>query len=255
MLLKACLNGDRRPEAHPALPLTAADLARDARRAVDAGAGVLHVHPRRDGIETLDAAAIAAALVALRAACPGTPVGVSTGAWIEPDVARRVALIRAWHVRPDFASVNFSEAGAAEVCEALLEIGVGVEAGIWTPADARCLLALGFADRCLRILIELVGERTANDAFSTAHSIERVLDEAEVQLPRLLHGEDATAWPMLDYALTRGYDVRIGLEDTLTLPDGAVARDNAELVAAARERVVAAERRRAAATGSASGRT
>ena len=31
----------------------------------------------------------------------------------------------------------------------------------------------------------------------------------------------------------RGYDTRVGLEDTLALPDGTRARDNAELVAMA----------------------
>ena len=32
---------------------------------------------------------------------------------------------------------------------------------------------------------------------------------------------------------SRGRDIRIGFEDTLVLPDGAVARENAELVVAA----------------------
>lgn len=246
MLLKACLNGGRRPGAHPALPLSAADLARDGQRSVAAGAGALHVHPRgADGIETLNAGAVGAALMAVRAACPGTPVGVSTGAWIEPDIARRIALIRGWNVRPDFASVNFSEPGAVEVCAALLETGIGVEAGIWSPDDARVLIGRGLADRSRRVLIELVRERTADDALVTAQAIERVLDGANVRVPRLLHGEEATTWPMLDYALARGYDIRIGLEDTLSLPDGTRARDNAALVAVAvaRERAVAADER------------
>jgi uncharacterized protein (DUF849 family) len=34
-------------------------------------------------------------------------------------------------------------------------------------------------------------------------------------------------------ALRRGYDARIGLEDTLELPDGRLARDNAQMVAVA----------------------
>jgi uncharacterized protein (DUF849 family) len=41
---------------------------------------------------------------------------------------------------------------------------------------------------------------------------------------------------MLDAALARGYDVRVGLEDTLVLPDGSIARDNAQLVAEALRR-------------------
>jgi uncharacterized protein (DUF849 family) len=37
----------------------------------------------------------------------------------------------------------------------------------------------------------------------------------------------------IELAARRGYDTRVGLEDTLVLPDGS-ARGNAELVAAAR---------------------
>jgi uncharacterized protein (DUF849 family) len=58
-----------------------------------------------------------------------------------------------------------------------------------------------------------------------------------VQTPRLLHGFEHSAWPLLDIALQRGYDTRIGFEDTLFMPDGSRAPSNAALVAAARERV------------------
>ena len=47
MLIKACLNGSRELGAHPALPLTPTQLADAARNAVAAGAGALHIHPRR----------------------------------------------------------------------------------------------------------------------------------------------------------------------------------------------------------------
>jgi uncharacterized protein (DUF849 family) len=38
---------------------------------------------------------------------------------------------------------------------------------------------------------------------------------------------------VIERAMRRLYDVRVGLEDTLVLPDGRTARDNGELVAAA----------------------
>ena len=43
-LLKACLNGPRRPGAHPALPVTPTQLAADVPRVVAAGAGAVHLH-------------------------------------------------------------------------------------------------------------------------------------------------------------------------------------------------------------------
>jgi uncharacterized protein (DUF849 family) len=56
--------------------------------------------------------------------------------------------------------------------------------------------------------------------------------------PRLLHGLDASAWRFVTLAAARGYDTRTGLEDTLRLPDGSIAANNAALVAAATQMAV-----------------
>jgi len=45
---------------------------------------------------------------------------------------------------------------------------------------------------------------------------------------------DRTAWELLDEAVRRGYDIRIGFEDTLRLRDGKTAQSSAELVREAR---------------------
>jgi uncharacterized protein (DUF849 family) len=42
-------------------------------------------------------------------------------------------------------------------------------------------------------------------------------------------------WLLVAAALTLGGSVRVGLEDNLYLPDGAMARSNGELVAKARQ--------------------
>jgi uncharacterized protein (DUF849 family) len=240
MLIKACLNGSRAPGAHPALPINPAELAGAARDAVAAGAGALHIHPRRaDGAQSLEPGDLAAALAAIRAACPGVPAGVTTLAMVEPNLARRLALVRSWASRPDFASVNFSEPGAAEICHTLLDNGIEIEAGLMLPEDARLLIESGLAGRCVRLLIE-PDEQEFSAALATVRAIEALLDAAEVRAPRLLHGTDALAWPLLGEALRRGYDTRIGLEDTLTLPDGSLARDNAQQAAIARQLAIQA---------------
>ncbi|MDQ2887489.1 MAG: 3-keto-5-aminohexanoate cleavage protein [Chloroflexota bacterium] len=242
MLIKACLNGSREPGALDALPLSPNELARAAQSAIVAGAGALHIHPRRaDGTQSFAAEDCGAAFAAVRASCPGTSVGGTTAAWIEPDVQRRQTLIQAWQILPDFVSVNFSEAGTAELCTLLLAKGIGVEAGLATIDDARLLLTLGIADRCTRLLFE-PGEQEMGAALAVVDAIERVLDDASVQTSKLLHGFEATAWPLLEVALQRGYDTRIGLEDTLHLPDGRQARDNAQLVSVAYERAQQAGR-------------
>lgn len=233
MLIKACLNGFREPGAHPTLPLSADELARDAALVVAAGARALHIHPR-DGLgnQSLVASDQEAALSAIRARCPGIPVGVSTAFMIEPDEAARLRRVQEWTVLPDFASVNFDEPGIADLCHVLLERGIGIEAGISNVADVELLHQLGLAEHCLRILIEL-GEQETAAALTTTAEIVRVLDKAHIQAPRLLHGFDVTTWPVVEAAIRYGYDTRIGLEDTLTLPDGKQAQGNPDLVAMA----------------------
>jgi uncharacterized protein (DUF849 family) len=186
-----------------------------------------------EGRETLAAGAVGALMRAVRAAAPALPVGISTGAWIVPDPEARAAQVRSWRERPDFASVNFDEAAAADVANALLALGVGVEAGLASPAAAEVFVASGLAPRCLRVLLE-PQEETVPAALATSASIEQVLNLEGIALPRLLHGTGVTVWPLLAEAARRGYQARIGLEDTLLLPGGELAQDNAALVAAAR---------------------
>jgi len=231
LLLKACLNGDRAPGAHPALPLSAAELAADAARAVAAGAAGLHVHPRdADGRETLEPAYVDDAVAAIQSACPGIPVGVSTGAWIEPDVERRAALVARWSA-PDFASVNLSEDGHAAVIAALRGSGIGVEAGVWRVEDVSRLERAGVGDDVVRVLVEPT-DTDPGVAVRRAVAIDRALDAAGIRAPRLHHGLEFATWAVVRRAIAARHDIRVGLEDTLVMPDGEPARDNAQLVAA-----------------------
>jgi uncharacterized protein (DUF849 family) len=231
VLLKACLNGPRRPGEHPALPVTPAELAADAAAAVAAGAGALHVHPKdTSGADTLDGAVVAAVLTAVRSAVPGVPVGVTTGAWAAAGPAARRAAVRGWTVLPDFASVNWHEPGSAELAADLLDRGAGVEAGLWTPEAVRAWLDWPARRRCLRVLLEVMDHEPA--PVETAGRLVETLGP-DPGVPVLLHGEGAAAWPVLREAGRRGLDARIGLEDTLVLPDGSPTPDNATLVTAA----------------------
>jgi uncharacterized protein (DUF849 family) len=137
-------------------------------------------------------------------------------------------LVERWTILPDFCSVNFSEDGTDELCKLLLDKGIAIEAGLSSVADARAFVDSDFVERCLRVLVEV--EPGANDPIRAAAVIGRVLEGSGIRLPRLQHGHDAAAWPVLDDALVHGYDVRIGLEDTLLLPDGTRAPRNAALV-------------------------
>jgi uncharacterized protein (DUF849 family) len=228
-MIKVCLNGARSRAEHPAVPVTPAELAAAAKASVAAGAAAIHMHPRdADGRETLDPESCARALGAVRAACPGVPVGLSTGFWITGSVGAREASISQWTALPDFVSVNLAEEGATALAASLDARGVGVEAGLATPADAKLLLETGLD--VVRVLVEVEGE--AEEAIATADAIEAVLERGAVEAPLLEHGFGVATWRVIERALARGYDVRIGLEDTLLFADGSPAAENAALVAA-----------------------
>src|SRR5918996_3087016 len=235
-MLQACLNGRRSREEHPAVPVTAAELGADARCAVAAGAQELHVHPRAEsGRDTVEPDAVAAAVRAIRASCPGVQLGLTTGLWTtDEDAELRHARVEAWPELPDYASVNIGEPGSAELCALLTARAVGIEAGVWTLAEAQTLIERGLAP--LRVLVE-TSDGGAGDPMAAAAEIDELLVAAGVSAPQLHHGAGADALEMLDAAIARGRDVRIGLEDTIHMPDGSVARDNAQLVAEAARRM------------------
>ena len=234
--MKACLNGGRSREDHPAVPLTPGELACSAAAAVAAGAEAVHLHPRgADGRESLLSADVAAAVTAVREACPATPVGVSTGLWITGgDPGERRSAIAAWAAlpvaaRPDFASVNLSEPGWAELCGVLRSAGIAAEAGVWSAADADQLAAAEVAVDWLRILVEII-DVPAGNAVAAADDVLRRLDELDITAPRLLHGEGPACWPLVAHAGALGLPARIGLEDTTVGPDASAVSGNAGLV-------------------------
>ncbi|MET9393841.1 3-keto-5-aminohexanoate cleavage protein [Streptomyces sp. NPDC006624] len=230
-MVQVCLNGPRTAADGTAVPLTPGSLADAAAAAVAAGATDVHVHPKTPcGRDTLSPRVLAQTLPALRARV-AVPVGVTTGAWAEPDPAARAARIRGWTVLPDHASVNWHEPGAEEVAAALLDLGVGVEAGIWSGTDgAQRFAASPLGPHVLRVLAE-VTDPDPSTAVVTARALLSDLGDAHGR-PVLLHGEDGGAWPVLRLAGRLGLATRIGLEDVLRLPDGRLAGSNAELVRA-----------------------
>ncbi|MFF7951262.1 3-keto-5-aminohexanoate cleavage protein [Streptomyces griseorubiginosus] len=227
-MVQVCLNGPRGAADGTAVPLTPEAMARSAAEAVAAGATDIHVHPKTPcGQDSLSPRVVAATLEAIRALV-SVPVGVTTGAWSEPDPAARVARVREWTVLPDHASVNWHEPGAESVAAALIERGVGVEAGVWSGTDSAARFARSpLGPRVLRVLAEVTDTEAAETA---AHRLLADLGPAHGR-PVLLHGEGAGAWPVLRMAGRLGLATRVGLEDMLVLPDGQQALSNAQLVA------------------------
>jgi uncharacterized protein (DUF849 family) len=228
--VKACINGARTPESHPSLPVTPEQLAVAAVAAHGAGAKAVHMHPKTaDGIDSLLPEDVDAAVSAVRHAAPGLPLGVTTGFWALPDPDARLRAVDGWTVLPDFASVNWHEPGSEELARLLLSKGLGVEVGIFHAEAAESWAASEMAEHCMRVMIELPSDAdtaTADDLLSQVLAVGS-------PAPTLLHGFDESCWPLLEHAGLRGVQTRIGMEDTLRLPDGSAAPDNAALVSAA----------------------
>ncbi len=228
--LKACINGPRTPDQHPNLPVTPDQLAAAALAAHQAGARAVHMHPKTDdGVDSLQPEVVAAAVGAVRHAAPGLPLGVTTGFWALSDPDERLRTVEAWTVRPDFASVNWHEPGSEPLAHLLLRMGLGVEVGIFHAEAAASWAKSEIATHCMRVMVELGPD---GDIAAADDVLGEVL-AAGSPAPVLLHGLDESCWPLLEHAATRGVQARIGMEDTLVLPDGSPAPDNAALVMAA----------------------
>ncbi|GAA1613683.1 3-keto-5-aminohexanoate cleavage protein [Kribbella sancticallisti] len=226
-ILKACLNGDRSRADHPAVPVTPEELAIAAYDAAAAGAVAVHFHPRGpDGRESLAWSDVEPAVAAVRERCPDLALGVATRQEIVPDLSERLSLLAEWQAGPDFASLNWHEEGAERVADLLVERGIGVEAGLFTPAAARKFLT--WRGPVVRVLVEaLPGISPGADGVAAAQA---TLAELPDDFELVVHGENEWAWPVLEWARTNGYGLRAGLEDMLAGPHGEPVAGNAELV-------------------------
>ncbi|MEO7130971.1 MAG: 3-keto-5-aminohexanoate cleavage protein [Dermatophilaceae bacterium] len=234
MLITACLNGARTARAHPRQPLTPDQLGSAAADCVLEGAVAIHLHPRNaGGHESLREGDLTAALEAVRHRAPGIRVSVSTRDGIAADHRENLALIRDWPERrnggPDSASVNWHESDAVEVARILHAKGIGVEAGIWSPRAATAFVSTNWPWQVDRVLAEAIPG--ASPGVDGVWAIERILTAIGMSpKPVLVHGEGSWTWPVLRWGRAAGREVRIGFEDTLLLPTGREAYDNAALV-------------------------
>ena len=95
------------PQQHP-VPVTPAQMAAEARDAFNAGASVMHVHlraqaPGQGHLPSWDPDVAEAVVNAIRAACPGVVINLTTGI-VGPDISGPLACLR--RVRPEAAACN-----------------------------------------------------------------------------------------------------------------------------------------------------
>lgn len=230
--IQVSLNGALSAETLPHLNLSLVAIVEDAVACARHGVRHFHVHPRAEGgQETLTAEVVAHWLRKLRHRLPTGTLSVSTGAWIG-SLEERLHAIDHWTEKPDFASVNFHEEGAESIADALIASGVGVEAGVWHLIGAERFLRYIKRAQCRRLLIEMPDAQMP-DVMATLTDVLDFLNGTIDEHETILHGEGQSAWPLLEFARTKVMATRLGLEDTLRLPDGRLAMSNAELLSSA----------------------
>jgi len=235
MLLKIALNGARPKSKNEYLPQSLDEIRKEVTQLNKMGYKVFHIHCYdSNGNESLHPEDVANLVSMVKNIASDIQIGISSGDWIEPDLEKRIKYIKEWKVIPDFISVNMIEKDAIEISNLLISKGILVEAGLNEKKAAEILVKSDLYKGCCRILIE-PEEENLTSAINTINEIENILDNNNVTTKRLLHGFNTVAWEILREATRRGYDSRIGMEDTIYLENGNKTTSNIEIINEARK--------------------
>lgn len=241
-------------EQCPAIPYTPEEIAEEARRSVEAGAAIVHIHARQpDGRPAYDAETYRRIKEEIEARCDDVIINFSTGA-IGIPIEDRIAHVRA--LKPDLAALNMGSMNYA----------------IYSEKRKRFYHDHVFANPFKDIIYLLEGMNAAGtkpelECFDTGHIgntaplvdmgilkpplhfslILGVLGGIPATTENLIHmknnlppgstwqviGISLAQWPLVAAAITLGGHVRVGLEDNFYLRPGEMARSNGDLVAKA----------------------
>ena len=268
-------------EQCPAIPYTPEEYGAEARRIVDEGGVMIHIHARRpDGTPSFEIEDFRAITEAIREQAGDVIINYSTGA-IGVPVETRLAYLR--ELRPDVAALNMGSMNYAkysrsrrqfvfntvfanpfdeivELLTAMNELGIKPEHECFDLGhigSLEPLVHMGVLKTPLHVdcVMGVVG-----GAPPTARNLAAMVDNIPpIPEPGPASGGHVAAsgtrnhwavigisraqWTLISAALALGGSIRVGLEDNFYLPDGEMARSNGDLVAKAREMVVNAGRR------------
>ena len=246
ILIVAALNGTRTAEECPKVPLAPQDVAAEAKRAVEAGAGLIHIHARKaDGAPAFDFV-IDDLISAVRGAVDA-PIALSTQRAQQTSLGTVTALFQvlsdlpdagAVHVRPPEPDLPAHREEARQILEALeaAEVRpVPVAGSLDALGDLQALYADALLGRAPYGLLQLGGptSESSDVAAGTPQNVLRLIDAARdslAGLPLVASGRDAASPVVQAVAAAAGEHIRAGFEDSATLPDGAPATSNAQLV-------------------------
>jgi 3-keto-5-aminohexanoate cleavage enzyme len=244
----------------PAIPYTPQEYAAEARRIVDEGGSMIHIHARRpDGTPSYEVEDFRAITEAILDEVEDVVINYSTGAIGVPN-EKRIAYLR--ELRPDVGALNMGSMNYAkyssrrkdfvfkavfensfdtiiEFLSAMNELGIRPEHECFDSghvANLDPLIDMGLLEEPLQISCVMgVNGGIRPTAKNLAHMADQIPGGADGPNNWGVIGISRDQWMLVAAALTLGGNVRVGLEDNFYLPTGEMARSNGELVAKARQ--------------------
>jgi uncharacterized protein (DUF849 family) len=243
-------------EQCPAIPYTPEEYGAEAKRAVDEGASMIHIHARKpDGTPSYEIEDFAAITDAIRGAVDDVIVNYSTGT-IGVPVSTRIEYLRA--CRPEVAALNMGSMNYAkysrsrkefvfkmvfanpfeeivELLQAMNDLGIKPEHecfDVGHVGSLEPLVDMGVLKAPLHVdcVMGVVGGIPAS-----ARNLAAMVDNIPAGSHWGVIGISRDQWMLIAAALTLGGSIRAGVEDNLYLPDGTMARSNGDLIAQARK--------------------
>ncbi|HEY3971317.1 MAG TPA: 3-keto-5-aminohexanoate cleavage protein [Solirubrobacteraceae bacterium] len=243
-------------EQCPAIPYTPEEYGAEAKRAVDEGASMIHIHARKpDGSPSYEIEDFQAISEAIREEVGDEViVNFSTGT-IGVPVEKRIEYLRA--CRPEVAALNMGSMNYAkysrsrkdfvfkmvfqnpfdeiiELLQAMNELEIKPEhecfdighVGSLEPLVDMGILKAPLHVDCVMGVVGGIPPKPRN----LAAMVENIPSESHWGVI----GISRDQWMLIATALTLGGSIRAGVEDNLYLPDGTMARSNGDLIAQAR---------------------
>ena len=255
-------------EQCPAIPYTPDEYAAEAKRAVDEGCSMIHIHARTpEGVPSYEIEDFRAITEAILGAVDDVIVNYSTGA-IGVPIEKRIAYLR--ELRPDVAALNMGSMNYAKYSarrkdfvfkavfensfdtiiafvRAMNELGIRPEHECFDSghvANLDPLIDMGLLSEPLQIdCVMGVNGGIRPTPKNLVHMSEQVPGGPEGRNNWGVIGISRDQWRLVAAAAALGGNVRVGLEDNFYLPDGEMARSNGDLIARARRMVEDAGRR------------
>jgi len=252
IIISAALTGAATNRSHcPHIPYTPSEIAEEAKRAVDAGASIVHIHAREDdGVPSWRTEVFENISREVRKKCPGVIINYSTGA-IGLSVAERIKHLPA--TKPEMAAFNMGSMNYAifsksskqfiwngvfensfdtmkKVVETMNSNGITPEMECFDTGHIRNVEPLRIMglipnNACYSLVMGVLGGIPATPE-NLMHQIKQVPEGAFWQSIVISKKQ----WRLTALAAMLGGNIRVGLEDNFYLPSGQMAKSNGELV-------------------------